>query len=803
MIHAKDLSSERTELRPALVGRETELTLLRNRTEDALHGRGAVVGVAGEAGAGKTRLIAEIESEATRRGMVCLRGEGDPARSGMAYGLFLGVLSGYLQVCSRREQSALYRMIEELAPHLRDVLLPKARRQVEPSADMNPELRQMLFIARLSRMLLEFARRCPTVLCLEDLHWTDSASLRLLQYLTTKCAEAPLLIVFSYRPEEEREVGREDITVNIGDMVLDLHRYVHFRSLTLGRLSSQEIADMIKSCFPQSEFGSGFLELICHKTEGIPLFVIQYLEFLRDKGTLYERQGLWFNRHVDEADGPESLHDVVRHRIAGLSDEDVEILSYAAVQGEVFTGGLVAQAMGRSRATVLRILSRLGRTTHLVHSDDRVFRFQHALLVDVFYHFLPESQRRKVHSLLASSLEQRQPEEVELLAYHFSQASSPIRALPYVVKAAERARAAFAYREAERFLNQALEAFEQLDIAETRRLKIDVLLAIADVDEKLGELNRSVERCEEVLRISMPAEDQLAIGQALVQLGWVRYRKGGWEEAIQLYRKALGVFVNMSDERACSVVYVRLGDVAFERSCLDEAIECFTAAKELATKSGNKELLGVLSGNLGVVYNVRGQYLEAVLNYTDALKAYRKINHRYGLCQIYHNLGMTHAAQKEWGEAIKCYMESERLSRDMGTVGMMANTLVSRALAQVGIGDLDHAEQSCRAAQAYMEQMGDRLGLAECKKVEGMIHRERVRYAEAEDLIRQGKYLFLDLENQLGVAECNLELGLVLQHRGDVEGARRYLRESSEIFRQIGAIKDAQKAEELLTALAS
>ena len=200
--------SIQTVLGPEFIGRKAELELLRERVEDALRGRGSVVAVAGEAGAGKTRLINEVKREAAERGMVLLCGTGDPVHSGLAYGVFLGVLTDYVRSSSRSERSVLRETIEELAPYLRDAVFPRAGRRPEPpSADVNPELRQMLFLARLSRMLLESARRRPVMLCLEDLHWADSASLRLLQYLATKNAEAPLLIVCAYRPEEVRGGG--------------------------------------------------------------------------------------------------------------------------------------------------------------------------------------------------------------------------------------------------------------------------------------------------------------------------------------------------------------------------------------------------------------------------------------------------------------------------------------------------------------------------------------------------------------------------------------------------------------------
>jgi len=102
-----------------------------------------------------------------------------------------------------------------------------------------------------------------------------------------------------------------------------------------------------------------------------------------------------------------------------------------------------------------------------------------------------------------------------------------------------------------------------------------------------------------------------------------------------------------------------------------------------------------------------------------------------------------------------------------------------------------------------MEELEDRLGLAECDKVEGMILRERCQYLQAEKMLRQGRRVFEELENQLGMAECDLELGSLLQTQGDLEGARQRLEESQKLFQDIGAEVDAHRAEEILAALAS
>ena len=120
---------------------------------------------------------------------------------------------------------------------------------------------------------------------------------------------------------------------------------------------------------------------------------------------------------------------------------------------------------------------------------------------------------------------------------------------------------------------------------------------------------------------------------------------------------------------------------------------------------------------------------------------------------------------------------------------------------QLELGVLEEAEASGRSARIYYEQMQDRLGLAECHKVEGTIGREQTNYAEAEARLAQARQAFQALDNPLGVAECDLELGLVRQRRSDLPGARACWQGAFERFEQIGAVHQIRKAQTLLATL--
>lgn len=390
-----------TELKPALIGRDAGLARLRDRlVEVALFSSGSIVLVAGEHGAGKTRLVAEVEREARAWGVAFLSGTGDPERPDLPCGLFLGVLRDYLKYSARRERRVLREMIAELAPHLWEPLFPRSRHRPSPP-DRDPDLRQALFLARLGHLLLASSQQRPAVLCLEDLHWADPASLQLLCQLAGKNAAASILIVGTYRPEVRAAAN----DVNLGQVVWEFCRYPHFEHLRLERLSLAQTRVVLYSCFAQSAFSEDLVERLHRQTGGVPLFIVQHLEHLRREGVLYQDRGVWVNRPVEEAGGPVSMRAALQQQLRGLSEEQRAILCCAATQGESFAGAPVAQAMGWPLIELLRELGRLERTTHLVRRSERGFCFAHPLFAAIFCELLPEAQSRHCQLRLAQTEE--------------------------------------------------------------------------------------------------------------------------------------------------------------------------------------------------------------------------------------------------------------------------------------------------------------------------------------------------------------------------------------------------------------
>ena len=717
--------------------------------------------------------------------MLFLSGHGDPARSQIAYGILIDVFRSFLDHASDSEQGEFREAVTNLAPFLASSLFPELDVHSQPGAGVDPDLRQAVFVARVSALLFQLSRRHPVGVCLEDLQFADSASLKVLGSLATRNADEALLIVATcHNPEITSDAAGSQKSLG------ELRDQPHCVEIELDRLSEGETRAMVYSCFEGSGFRNEVMSLLMATSAGLPLHIIQYLGWLLEDGVIFERRGLWMDRSILASETPPTFDVAMRARVATLSEADQEVLRYAAVMGEEIECELLGESVGHTPAQVRSALGRIARRTQLVDCEDGVYRFCHSLLWRSVYSDLPQEQRRDTHLRVATCLERHDSPDVHLLAHHFYQAGAIERGVPYLLELANGARDAFAYWEARQSLSRALEGLHPVD---DRSRRFEALLALADASASLGDLDHCLELCQEVLNAAGDTE-RAVLGEARLQLGSVYSRTGRWAEAEAFLQESRRLFAQIGDDRSCATVDMRLGNIAFERSQLDDALAHYSRARQVAIECECPSLLGSIAGNLGVIATVRGDYDAADRHYGEALAAYGRAQHQFGLSQTYLNQGMAHADRDRWHEALGSYSQAEQLARDMGTIDMIANVLVNRSVAQIATGDFDGAEASCNGASLYYGQLRDGLGLAECGKAAGMLSRSREQYAAADEQLRDARESFRGLDNQLGVAECDLELAVVLRHLGDLCECRACLREASELFDQLGAEDGSRKA---------
>jgi predicted ATPase len=443
------------------VGRVQEREALRAAFTSAAAGRGLVVCITGEPGLGKTTLVEEfLEEVATEVGDVGIaRGRCSERLAGAeAYLPFLEALDALLQAPAGASAAQVMRLVA-----------PSWYVQLVPLADDDPALARVFAEARdasqerrkreLGVFLSEASRRRPLVVFLDDLHWADPSSVDLLAYLGGKCAALRLLLVLTYRPSEFL-LGRHPF----GPIQLDLQARGVCRQIALPLLTRDDLDRYLARVFPGHRFPERFAAVIHSRTEGNPLFMVDLLSYLRDRGVLVLDQGHWvLTQAVPDLEGelPESVRSMVRRELDQLNEDDRRLLMAASIQGVEFDSAVVAGVLGAEAVEVeerLDILERVHFLVRLVREQafpDRTltlrYRFVHVLYQNALYASLRPTRKATWSAAAAQALLDHYGEKISTaateLAVLFEAARDLTRAVEWFQFAARNAIRLFAHLE--------------------------------------------------------------------------------------------------------------------------------------------------------------------------------------------------------------------------------------------------------------------------------------------------------------------------------------------------------------------
>src|SRR6266568_4128896 len=380
---------------PHLVGRASQLATLQLLVEQAKRGEGHLVLISGEAGIGKSRLVAEVKTSTTSQGFLLLQGNCFPTDVTYPYAPLLD----------------LFPLLPELVPDQAMPLLP-----------LEPEQEKRRLFAVLANFFLRLSASSPLLLIIEDVHWSDSTSLDFLHTLARRTVSQPLLLLVTYRQDEMR--------AELSSWLAQLTRERLAEALRLVPLSRNEVDTMLSAIFEERHtsfdmrrFLHGeLLDALYTLTEGNPFFVEETLSAMIAAGDIFYAQGYWNRRSLPAARIPHSVQDAVQQRTQHLGEAAKQVLTLAAIAGRHFDFALLQQLTGYDEEQLLKVMKELVFAQLVVEESTEQFAFRHALTRQVIYTHLLARERTRVHRTIAETMEQLPPAaldaHVEDLANH-------------------------------------------------------------------------------------------------------------------------------------------------------------------------------------------------------------------------------------------------------------------------------------------------------------------------------------------------------------------------------------------------
>jgi DNA-binding CsgD family transcriptional regulator len=588
-----------------------------------LAGRRQLVLISGEPGIGKTRCAQALADVAEDQGALVLWGYCREDAAAPPYWPWVQILRAYLDASSLDEvqltMGAAAKDIAALVPELLELSGGQAPGTV---TDSSPA-RFRTFDA-IRQFLRHATQQVPITLILDDLHWADSPSLSLLEFLSQELLNCRLLIVAAYRDADAST--QSPLQCTLGGLIRDpgVER-VHLSGL------SQSAIGQVAEHLCAVTLSDSAVKLIYQRTDGNPLFVIELIKVLLD-----ESAGAAIA--ATAAKIPAGVHETIARRLNRLSGSCNALLGVASVHGRQFTAREIAVASDSEVQHVLRLLEPAVRAG-IVQSNADVpggYQFTHGLIRETIYEDLPAVKRLELHGRAGDALVAVHGARLEpvlsLIAYHYHQAVAlgfAEQTVAYAMRAAESATRMYAYEEALLHYDRAIETLQgegkihDERLAQAYVLKGSALRLLGQIDRSIDVLLEAVNRTrvlgsveplvdclvslamttqfleqrhlvpllEHALAL-LPETDSAARAKALATLAFAQRTSAGMSSIQQLVEQALGMAGRCCDGTArCACFQLTLMALRGNPSSLERRLILGQEYIAAARSAGSGDLL--------------------------------------------------------------------------------------------------------------------------------------------------------------------------------------------------------------------
>lgn len=829
-----------------MVGRAAEAAVLAEVIEQARDGHGSVLRIVGDAGMGKSRLLAEGIRLARRAGFIGYGGACRLDGVRTPYLVWQGIWTAFFDLDpalpQRRLRAAVQAELQALAPEhveawpLLGAVLGQDWPDAPFTAALQPKDRKALLEAVLLRCLEGAAAEAAQdghslLLVLEDLHAADPLSRELLAAVARAVATLPVLVLATERPQRGAADGPAQA----------LAALPHVRQLELAGIGLADVEHIVRGKlalrFPDRSgpVPTELLARMAERAQGNPFYVEQLLDSLHDRGLDPRRP-----EAVQALELPASLHGLVLARLDRLPATQQGLLKAASIIGREFTlaelhGYCPTLGTADAVAADLAELARLGHAPALPDAAEPTHVFGHLVTLEASYESIGHETRARLHGQYARYVEGRAPGGVPLrlaplLAHHHERAGSTAEACRYHRLAGEQAAARYANAEALAHFERALQGLAAADLDG----HWDVLRRRVALHDLLGRRDSQRHDLEALERLAPRLADaELRRAEAATLRATLEAERGDYAAAGAAAAAAIAALDEAPAERADAAMALRVaarlqqaraalasGDAAGARGPIEQArtladtrlaghplrIQALSQAAAVAHHDGDyaaaervlHEALALaaahdeprrrvnLLGSLGVMVKAQGRHDEAAAHYAQALELARRIGDRPGEAMLLNNLGSACLAAGRHDEAARHSEAAARMYADAGEPVQHALALVNFAEAHRERGEPARALVLSAQALALLRASGFRAGEALVLENTGLAEAALGRRADALASLREAVRIAADIGAPAREASARLHLGQVQAAAGDAAAAEASLDAADALSRTLG-----------------
>jgi tetratricopeptide (TPR) repeat protein len=731
-----------------LVGREQELRSINERVARLVEaGEGGVIGVIGEAGLGKSRLVAEARP--APEAALWLEGQTLSFGQTIGYWPFQQILRSWAGITEDDDPAVMWSKLDrqvrdlfgeeanEYLPYLGTMLgLEVPPEHTERVRFLDGEaIRRQVFLS-LRRLVERLAGTRPLVLVFEDLHWMDETSSELLQHLLPLVESVPLLVVALSR----LDAGTPAVVLRDAFAREYAERYLEIQ---LTPLSAGDGSRLVRNLLAIDDLPAQVERVILDKAEGNPFFVEEVTRALIDAGAVTRdaATGRWrATPEIATIQIPDTVQGVIVARIDRLDEGVRQVLRVAAVVGRSFLHRLLTAVSdaGDRLDDDLAALQRGDLIRERRHLPEIEYMFKHALAQEATYESILLQRRRELHGAVGRAIESLFEDRLEefygLLAYHYARAEAWEKAQEYLLKAADQAGDLAADAEALTLYERALDVYgSHSATAWTPVQRASIERRIGEALVRRGEAARALEHFHRALGLlGHPFPQDAAgvrratAGEGLGQLGRRLFSRSSSapadravsvadEEAYRLHEGLASIYL-LTDLQAGLLAALRGLNVAeragYRRGMVrgstfigvgfdfvarfDFAEGYHRRARALAAESGDPLLLGVASYGNALHDVITGRLDAAFENVAEAVEANRAAGDLREWSAASLMVGQALAWSGRFDEALERGAELSVIGRDAADPFIEASGEMVQGLALKGIGELEQAADHLR-----------------------------------------------------------------------------------------------------------
>jgi DNA-binding NtrC family response regulator/tetratricopeptide (TPR) repeat protein len=776
-------------LRPsAFVGRARELGLLWSLLEDAMRGHGQVVGLVGEAGIGKSRLLNEFREQLLgepERRVTYLEGRCQSYASAIPYFSILEVLRVNFRIAESDGPDLIAAKIRAgfqgvgvepagAAPYvLRLFGIPEG---TEALAALTTTAVKARTFEALRQLILSGARRRPILFVVEDLHWIDSTSEECFASLMDSTAGLPAMGIVTYRPGYRAPwMDRSYVT-----------------QVALPPLSRDDSLRIVRAVRKVGSLSERVAEVILEKAEGNPFFLEELSRVV--EGAAESSPGPTV---------PDTIQEVLLARIDRLPEEPRQLLQTAAVIGQEVPLPLLRAVWDGDPDLQLRELMRLEFLYAKAGSGEPVCGFTHSLTRDVAYESVPPARRRMLHGAIARALEavyaDRLGEVYDRLAYHYGRTDEAAKAIFYLTRLADKAAGGHAHTEAVRILEEARTHVDRLPPAEQGRRRLELALTQAYSLMPLGAFQEIVHLLLGHLAALESLGDPRMAGPYHLLLGRSYLFLGDQRQASHHLGLGLAEATGCEDDATRGRIHYVLAQHEAMSGQPRAGLEHGRQAVALLERAGESWWTGPAYWALGLNHALLGELDAALAAQAQATARGTEAGDPQVASSAAWASGIVHVCRGDWEAGIRSCEEALARSPDPLNTALALGWL---GFAWLEGGDLGAAESRLAEALRLLEQFRFRQPQAWFSAFLAEAHRRAHRFETALELASGGLEHARATGSTVGIGWAERALGGIARDRGALGDAHDHLHEALRAFEAAEAAFEIARTRIDLAALA-